>query len=102
MTRAGAGHAAGQDLAALLNERRANLGLFVVDEVGLIDAEAAYFLLANKAALAALGRTAGTSAGTARAARTRMTRAAVAAAVRRASRGCPAWGAGRCLRCCCC
>ena len=89
VARAGAGHAAGQDLAALLNERREDLGLFVIDEIGLIDAETADFLFANEAALAALGWAAGTSAGTTRAAGAGVTRAAVAtltaALVRRAA-----------------
>src|ERR1700728_2789242 len=61
VTRAGARHAARQYLAALLNELAEYLGLFVVDKIRLVDAEAANFFLANKVALAALGRAAGTS-----------------------------------------
>ena len=52
--RARAGHAARKNLAALLNERRQNLRALVVDEVGFVHAEAANFLFADEAALAAL------------------------------------------------
>jgi hypothetical protein len=51
--RARAGHAARKNLAALLNERRENLGAFIVDEVGLVDAKAADLLFADKVPLAA-------------------------------------------------
>src|ERR1700722_9051900 len=61
MTRTGPGHTARQNLPALLNERRENLGLFVVDKVHFVDAEPANFLLADEVALAALGRAARTA-----------------------------------------
>jgi hypothetical protein len=61
MARADAGHAARKNLAALLHELREDVGTLVVDEVHLLDAELADFLLAEILALAA-----GTSAGTAR------------------------------------
>ena len=67
VTRADAGHAARQNLAALLHELRKNVGALVVDEIHLLDAELADFLLAEILALAAAGppgppRTARTSA----------------------------------------
>src|SRR5271167_1684792 len=84
VARANSGHAARQNLAALLDELRKNVRALVVDEVHLLDAELADFLLAEILAL-----TAGTAAGAARttatwsafAARTTMTtaRAAMAA-----------------------
>src|SRR5271157_1885250 len=52
VTRARAGHAPRENLAALLHERSERLRAFVVDEVGLLDAELAHFLLAEKLALA--------------------------------------------------
>src|SRR5580700_3370381 len=65
MTRARPGHAPRKNLAALLNERRQNFGLLVIDEVRLVHAEPANLLLAYEIALSALGwptRPAGTSA----------------------------------------
>ena len=56
-----AGHAARQNLAALLDELRQNVRALVVDEVHLLDAELADFLFAKILALAA-----GTPSGTAR------------------------------------
>ena len=69
MTGAHAGHAARQDLAALLHELRQDVGALVVDEVHLLDTELADFLLAEILALAA-ARTTGTTARTAFATRT--------------------------------
>src|SRR5262249_98043 len=63
VTCADAGHAAGQDLAALLTELGKNVGALVVDQVHLFDTELADLLFAEKLALSAR-----TSAGTARAA----------------------------------
>src|SRR5215467_6436488 len=63
VTGADAGHAARQDLAALLHELRKNVGTLVIDQVHLFDTELADFLLAEKLALSAR-----TPAGTARAA----------------------------------
>jgi hypothetical protein len=63
MPRADAGHAAGQDLPALLHELRKNVSALVVDEVHLLDTELADFLLAKILALAA-PRTARTSRAT--------------------------------------
>jgi hypothetical protein len=60
MTGANAGHAARQNLAALLNELRQDVGALVVDEVHLLDTELADFLLAEILALAA-ARAAGTT-----------------------------------------
>ena len=76
MARANAGHAAGKNLAALLNELRKNVGALVVDEIHFFDTELADFLLAKELALAA-ARSAGTAARTTRAAFT--ARAATAA-----------------------
>jgi hypothetical protein len=53
MARADAGHAAGQNLAALLHELRKNVGALVVDEVHLLDAKLADLLFAEVLALAA-------------------------------------------------
>src|SRR5262249_25706899 len=53
MTSADAGHAAGQDLAALPHEMRKNVGALVVDQGHLLDTEIADFLFAEKLALAA-------------------------------------------------
>jgi hypothetical protein len=61
--RACSGHAARKNLPALLDERRQNFGLLVVNEVRLVHAEPANFLFANEAALAALCRTTARSAG---------------------------------------
>jgi hypothetical protein len=61
--RADSGHAAGKNLAALLHELRKDVGALVVDEVHLLDAELAYFFLAEILALAA-GTPARTAAGT--------------------------------------
>ncbi len=78
VTRANSGHAARENLAALLHELREDVGALVVDEVHLLDAKLADFFLAEILALAAAARAAGTSAWTARAAFT--ARATVAAA----------------------
>lgn len=51
--RAHAGHAAGQNFAALLHELRKNVRALVVDEVHLLDAKLADFLFAEILALAA-------------------------------------------------
>src|SRR6202008_890633 len=67
MARAGAGHAARKNLAALLDERRQNLGLLVVNEIDAVDAKTANLLLATEAALAAFGGSAGAAAATLRA-----------------------------------
>ena len=64
MTRANAGHAARQNLAALLHELRQDVGALVVDEVHLLDTKLADFLFAEILALAA-ARTARTTARTA-------------------------------------
>jgi len=61
MARANTRHAAGQDLAALLDELRQDVGALVVDEIHLLDTELADFLLAKILALSAR-----TSAGTTR------------------------------------
>src|SRR6266404_375348 len=61
VARADSGHAARENLAALLHELRKDVGALVVDEVHLLDAKLADFLLAEVLALAAR-----TSAGTAR------------------------------------
>jgi hypothetical protein len=47
MFRTGAGHAARQNLAALLHEWLEHLHFLVVDEVHFLDAEAANFFLAK-------------------------------------------------------
>ncbi len=57
MPRTRARHAPGQNLAAVLDKRRKHLRLFVIDQVNLIDAEAANLLLAHEIALAALRAT---------------------------------------------
>lgn len=67
VTRADTGHAARENLAALLHELREDVGAFVVDEVHLLDAELADFLFPEVLALAA-ARAAWTAAGTSRAA----------------------------------
>jgi hypothetical protein len=53
MPRANPGHAARENLAALLHKLRENVGALVVDEVHLLDAKLADFLLAKILALAA-------------------------------------------------
>ena len=53
MPRADPRHAAGQNLAAFLQELRENVRAFVVDEVHLLHAEFAHFLLAKILPLAA-------------------------------------------------
>jgi hypothetical protein len=53
VARANSGHAAGQNFAALLNELRKNVCALVVDEIHLLDAKLADFLLAEILALAA-------------------------------------------------
>src|SRR5262249_23275264 len=53
MTGANAGHAARQDLAALLHQLRKNAGALVVDQIHLLERELAGFLLAEELALAA-------------------------------------------------
>src|SRR5258706_13952907 len=76
VTRANSGHAARENLAALLHELREDVGALVVDEVHFLDAELADFLLAEILALAARP-----SAGTARSTGAAFaTRAAVTAA----------------------
>src|SRR6202047_3076755 len=67
VARADAGHAARENFAAFLHELRQDVGALVVDEVHLLDAELADFLLAEILALAATRPTwtAGTSARTA-------------------------------------
>src|ERR1700756_5162079 len=60
---ADAGHAARENLAALLHELRKNVGALVVDEVHFLDAELADFLFAEILALAA-ARAAWAAAGT--------------------------------------
>src|ERR1700682_583278 len=47
MPRTHSGHAARKNLAALLHELREDVGAFVVDEVHLLDAKLAHFLLAE-------------------------------------------------------
>ena len=73
VTSANAGHPARQNLAALLHELREDVRALVVDEVHLLDAELANFLLAEILALAPWP-----SAWTARSARTTATRSAFA------------------------
>jgi hypothetical protein len=63
VARADSGHAARENLAALLHELGEDVGALVVDEVHFFDAELADFLFAEILALAA-----GASTGTARAA----------------------------------
>ena len=53
VTRADAGHAPRQNLAAFLNELRENVGALVVDEVHPLDAKLAHLLLAEILPLAA-------------------------------------------------
>src|SRR5262249_6656792 len=53
VTSAHPGHAARQNLSALLHELRKNVSALVVDEVHLLHAELAHFLLAEILALAA-------------------------------------------------
>jgi hypothetical protein len=89
VTRANAGHAARQDLSALLHELRQNVGALVVDEVHLLDAKLADLLLAEILALTA-ARTAGTTARTALT--TRATWAAMSAAGTVSTGTRTAWG----------
>jgi len=63
VARADAGHAARENLAALLHELREDVGALVVDEVHLLDAKLADFLFAEILALAA-ARPAWSAAGT--------------------------------------
>ena len=77
VTRANAGHAARQDLPALLHKLRQNVGALVVDEIHLLDTKLADFLFAEILALAAAW-SAGTTARTALT--TRATWAAMSAA----------------------
>ncbi len=60
MTSADTGHAARQNLAALLHELRQDVGALVVDEVHLLDTKLADLLLTEILALAAT-RAAGTT-----------------------------------------
>src|SRR5208282_4205830 len=53
MPRADARHAAGENLAAFLDELRKNVGALVVDEIHLLDTKLADFLLAEILALSA-------------------------------------------------
>lgn len=70
-------HAARQDLAAFLHELRQDVGALVVDEIHLLDAKLADFLLAKILALSA-ARTARTTRAAART--TFATRATMSAA----------------------
>ena len=82
VTRANSGHAARENLAALLHELREDVGALVVDEVHFLDAELADFFLAEVLALAAAG-SAGTTTwatGTAFATRTAVTAAGAVSA----------------------
>ncbi len=81
VTRAHAGHAARQNLAALLHELREDVGALVVDEVHLFDAKLADFLFAEILALAAARSawTTGTAARAAFTARPTVAASAVAA-----------------------
>ena len=89
VTGANSGHAARQNLAALLHELRQDVGTLVVDEVHLLDTKLADFLFAEILALAA-ARTAGTTARTAFATRATGTPVSAAGTVStrtRAARG---------------
>jgi hypothetical protein len=66
VARANAGHAARQNLATLLDKLSQDVRALVVDEIHLLDAELANFLLAEILTLAA-ARTAGSATRTARA-----------------------------------
>ena len=84
VTRANSGHAARENLAALLHELGKNVGTLVVDEVHFLDAELADFLFAEILTLAAARATwasTGTS-GTAFAASTARTTFAAGTGVR--------------------
>src|SRR5438552_16986205 len=63
MTSANSGHAARENLAALLHELRKNVGALVVEQIHFFDTEFADFLFAKKLPFAA-ARTAGSSAWT--------------------------------------
>src|SRR5580693_9169265 len=80
VTRANSSHAPRQNLAAFLDKLRKNVRALVVDEVHLLDAELADFLLAEILPLAAR-----TAAGTARTPATRSAMAATAFAARRST-----------------
>src|SRR5579863_7938669 len=67
VARAGARHAARQDFSPLLHERLQLVHLLVIDEVHVIDAEAADFLLAKILALPAAAWSSGTAARSSRA-----------------------------------
>jgi hypothetical protein len=66
VARAGAGHAAGQNLAAFLHKRLEHLDFLVVDEIHVLDAKTAYFLFAEILALSAAARAAWTTARSSR------------------------------------
>src|SRR5208337_3288577 len=114
VARADAGHAPGQNLPALLHELRKYVRALVVDEVHLLDAELADFLLAEILALAT-ARTPGSSSWPARPSRTAFTAASSASAMsafagfarrswrsrrtgRSGGRGCGGWRGRRGLR----
>jgi hypothetical protein len=67
--RAGAGHAARQNLATLLDKRLQHLDFLVVNEVDVLDAKTADFLLAEILALSAAAWPAGSAARASGAAR---------------------------------
>lgn len=89
VTRANAGHAARQDLSALLHELRQNVRALIVDEIHLFDTKLTDFLFAEILALAAAW-SAGTTARTALT--TRATWAAMSAAGTVATGTRTAWG----------
>ena len=78
VARADSGHAARENLAALLHELREDVGALVVDEVHFLDTELADLLFAEILALAA--RASARSAGAAFAARTAVTAAGAVSA----------------------
>jgi hypothetical protein len=61
VARAGAGHAARQNFAAVLNKRPKLIGLLVINEINFVRAEAADLPLAEELALASAWRAAGSS-----------------------------------------
>jgi hypothetical protein len=67
MARAGAGHAARQNFAAVLNELVERIGFLVVDEINFAGAEMADLPLAEELSLAPAGRAAGAASTFARA-----------------------------------
>src|SRR5580698_1206710 len=89
MASANAGHAARQNLSALLHELRQNVRALVVDEIHLLDTKLADFLFSEILALAAAW-SAGTTARTALT--TRATWAAMSAAGTVATGTRTAWG----------